>query len=243
MKMQKQIRKIALLTMVLTVCLAGLAVGYGHWQDQLEIHVATDAVVGELCFGFIQPSCVDTPGTDDYTCIPGDCLNSFHQLNQYPSIYPNEIPKDVGQCVAMLDLEEGELPPTERVLVTIDNSYPCYAAKAFVTMTNCGDANVQITAEFIRLPDWMTDAGYYFHYVSPEHGTNTKMGYIQKGDPANWATDPKMVEIWFVDFEGETIEPGPWGSVTAELLVHVLQQAEQNHTYAFYIAVEAWAEY
>jgi hypothetical protein len=240
-----QIRKLALLTMMLTVCLAGIAVGYGHWQDSLNIHVGTDAVVGDLCFGFIEPVCLDGPGTFDYTCDEANCISTFHQLEQYPDLYPGEIAKDVGQGIAMLDLEPGEEPPADSVLVTIDTAYPCYAAKAFITMTNCGDSDVLITAEFIRLPQWMTDLGYYFYYVSPEHGTPTKMGYIMKetipGQP-DPQTDPKIMEVWFVDYEGETIVPGPFGSVTAELLVHVLQEAEQNTQYAFYIEVAAWAQ-
>jgi hypothetical protein len=240
-----QIRKLALLAMVLTVGLAGLAVGYGHWQDSLNIHIGTDAVVGDLCFGFIEPECLDGPGTDDYTCDVADCAATFHQLDSDPNLYPDEIAKDVGQCIARLDLEPGEEPPAESVSVTIDTAYPCYAAKAFITMTNCGDSDVLITAEFIRLPDWMQDLGYYFHYVSPEHGTPTKMGFIMKevvpGQP-DPSTDPKIMEVWFIDFEGETIHPGPFGRVTAELLVHVLQEAEQNTQYAFNIDIAAWAQ-
>jgi hypothetical protein len=249
MKMNKSAKKLIIVLMSLTVCLAGLAVGYGHWQDSLNINATTYAAVSGPCLGFVQvttddqgPPLQNAPpdGLRDHTIVSPIALNlpTYQLMN-----------KDVGWTNAWTEdpmLECGDA--WDVITVEVHNAYPSYSSATTITMQNVGTYNVIIDTtstspldpaplpeELVAPPGW-----HFAYYQFDQH---TKCGFLFPGDDPvpgeTWEEDAVLDVCWF-NFEGEQLVPGQ--ATAAELKLHVLQPAEQDAVYNFGVLIRAMAE-
>jgi hypothetical protein len=182
MKTKSQIKRIIVVFMAATVALSALAVGYGHWQDRLDVSVVTTTTVGDFaCFGFVDVTTDDKGppinpapplGIKDHTVVSpiyyfdDDTYRTFGYTTEEEPV-PGEVAKDVAYTNAVRVNADGECGG-EEVLVTIENGYPSYASVTTVGFKNYGpDTAVTITGEGLNLPEEMVTAGYYLQYYSP----------------------------------------------------------------------------
>jgi hypothetical protein len=133
--MKIQGRKVAVLLLAVVICLTGLAVGYGHWSETLQINGTVTTLPGGVCVEFTQFINLDPPGTNDWT-VDGpvaDLTTNWTQLW-----------KDVGTTEVELQDIDPDWCGAERAVITITNAYPCYATKVTLVIGNTGDVPVQI---------------------------------------------------------------------------------------------------
>jgi hypothetical protein len=268
MKMRTSAKKILIPMMALTVCLAGIGVGYGLWDDSIDIQVGMTEAVGNLCFGFSYTDTDDWPVPElnhyDHTCtspippmgVGPMCIDSYGY---------GEPRKDVGSTRSFLDdpVEDCE-NCYNRVLVTVNGAYPSYASMTSVIMKNCGITGIVIDDEFFELPEEMRDQGFYFKgyrdTVSNKCGfimeTNGVADFINVTSTPDWEPPPDerwvntipnpdrppddpnddaVLDACWINFEGELLDADE--TADADLLVHVLQPADYDMDYSFYVHV------
>ena len=192
--MKSQLRNLTIVIFAATVSLAGVGVGYAHWFDKLKVNILTTEVVGNFCFGFTGISNQDnrhpnwpTIKNYDRTCYGenDECfLDSFHQLGEFPNLYPWEVAKDVGWCKTYGDPNtqvDETVSVFHRAVVELNNTYPSYAAKIDINFKNCsgeGGADVVILDERLGMDLDPNDTSTYMNIVTDL--VSSKCGFITK---------------------------------------------------------------
>lgn len=226
MNTKSQIKRLMVILMAGTLALTGMAVGYGLWQDTIDIQVTTTTTVLDFtCYGFVDVTTDDKGppflGDYDHTVVSpiyyydGDTYRVYGFTTEdndgdgLPESVDGEVAKNVGWTNAVgvnLDKQCGG----EQVIVTVGNGYPSYASVTTVGFKNFGpDTAVFIDDEGIDLPASMTAAGYYLQYYSPPvAGIQSAKCYVvrKKAGPGLVGEDPSNDPL---DIE-DTVPPGPY---------------------------------
>lgn len=210
--MKRHLRNLTLICVVLTVCLAGVAVGYGHWTETLGITGTT--VVENLAIVIFEQETNDPPGHNYVPGIPGADETI---MDGFIAVIPSRLNKDVGwtECYLFDTDEDGYADTCE---FTMQNVYPCYMGKIILTIWNLGDLNVQIDSVDVIYPETPE-----FNYSSPP---------TMK---APWPHPPEFEVKWFNGSLNLPIIIGAGDTTTVGAMVHVLQPAAQNSTYTFQV--------
>lgn len=210
-------KKIGVIALTLVLALGVLGVGYAHWSQTLYI---------------------------DTTVKTGTLIVGFQEV--IPSEDPEVENKDVGSITAILDTQKGThwdeytgtyLPIYEKVLVTIDNAYPCYGVHIVFTVANGGTIPADVTA--VNLSD--PSGELKFQWTTPPPASPA-VGFFWKDFNGNGVYDPpgidpvvdpgeKIISVKFVNLVGHQLDP--CDEEKAELDLHIEQAAEQGHTYKF----------
>ena len=153
-----QVRKIAIIFLTVIIALALCGVGYALWAQTLHIEGTVTVQTGNFGGGFTDCSTNDPPGTID----PGK-------------------DKDVAWCTA--ELAEPENSGWEKVIVTIENAYPCYECEVNVTVQNHGTLPMRIARVDVINPN-------------PDELTVTHQGLKDvELDPGEWVVGTVKVHL------------------------------------------------
>ena len=137
--MIRKSRKLAVLLLVMILCLTGLAVGYGHWSETLQINTTVITLPGGTCAEWLEAWSVDpcVPETNDWTV---DCPLKWAKWDNW-----SILPKNVGCTEVTLEDTDAEWCGYDSVIVVVHNAYPCYATKINMVIGNTGDLPVEIS--------------------------------------------------------------------------------------------------
>lgn len=128
-------KKGAILSLILLVCLALLGLGYAHWQQLLCVNgtVNTGELDWEIVFDTV--SCKDSPGILDYNCDDG-------------IIKIRQVDKDVGWTSWKYVDTDGD-GDIDELKVTLNNVYPCYYEHIALIVHNNGTIPIKIEKAII----------------------------------------------------------------------------------------------
>ncbi|MCD6391228.1 MAG: hypothetical protein J7L92_04475 [Dehalococcoidia bacterium] len=222
-------KKIGLLCLALVLALGTIGVGYAMWFDTVTIEGTVDTA--SLTMG-------------------------FQELNVWED--PEVEGKDVGSINGYLDVEKGSHwvtdphdghnePIYDKIVISINNAYPCYWGHITFVVANGGTIPFVITG--LKLADPTGELNFMWQTpppASPAYGLFWKdLNGNGVYDPPVQGGDPGELIIWvkYVDNIGKQLEP--CDEAKSELDLHVEQAAEQNHTYTFVATIKAvqWNEY
>ena len=210
--MKFNFRNLSILGLVLTVCLAGLGIGYAGWFETLNI--SGTAVVEFMAVEWTDQETNDPPNHNYVAGIPGADESTMDVF-----IPPDfRLDKDVGwtHC-EMLDLDGDGY--RETIEFNVHNAYPSYLGKLVGHLTNLGDMGVQVDSVDVTYPGY----GGLYDYSSPP----------TKEIP--WPHPPEFEVIWTNGSYNLPIYIPPMQETLLGCKVHVLQAAEQNAEYTFRI--------
>jgi len=221
-------KKIGLLCLALVLALGTLGVGYAMWSDEVTIEGTVDTA--SLTIGFQELILAEGAEAEG---------------------------KDVGSITGYMDVLKGEhwvgelgvyMPLYDKIIVTLNNAYPCYWGHITFTVANGGTIPAVITG--ISLSDPSGELA--FEWITPPP-TSPAYGFFWKDLNGNGVYDPpvpgdpfqpgeRIILVKYVDNIGAQLEP--CDEVKSELDLHVEQAAEQNHTYTFEATINAvqWNE-
>jgi hypothetical protein len=202
-------RKTMMLFLSTLVVASMVGVGYAHWSDYVQIEGTVH--MGELIFGILNNS---------VTCWDNE-----------PGL---PIPKDVAECWVNLTNPETSVHhvPTQTVyhdmLITVNNSYPCYEQWIQFALKNAGTIPVHI----VNVTIW---------------GMDLKDNQTLTYDPvAGGFIDPVQGLIINFNFtklaSGDPVAPcqqiHPCTEEWVQIYLHFKQEAEECHTYWFKIHID-----
>lgn len=127
---KNEMKKIALVSLALVLALGMLGVGYAHWEKSLYIEGTVNT--GEVNMEIISAASDDPPGNID----PGK-------------------DKDVGCTRVQIDPSDNQ-----RVIVTVENGYPCYEVYIHFTAHNNGTIPVRLQDIIVTAPPEITVEGW-----------------------------------------------------------------------------------
>lgn len=124
--MKRYIGKIVTICLVLTLCLAAIGVGYGHWTKTLNIDGLAET--GDFGIGFLDATVTDNEGVDpDY-------------------------PDDIAETTVTLHDEDPIDGRNELMKVSIEDGYYCYRAFVNFDIHNYGSVPAVISQITINIP-------------------------------------------------------------------------------------------
>jgi hypothetical protein len=210
------IRKLSLLGLVMTLCVAGLGIGYAGWFETLNI--SGTAVVEFMAVEWVEQETNDPPGHNYVPGIPGADESVMDGFTG-PQF---RLDKDVGwtECL-MLDLDEDGY--RETIEFHVHNAYPSYMGKVIGQLMNLGDMWVQVDSVDVTYPQYpgTPEDPYPYDYSSPP----TMI--------APWPHPPEFEVKWINGAYNLPILIPPTETTQLGCMVHILQAAEQNATYTF----------
>jgi hypothetical protein len=212
--MSGRLGKLSILFLVLTVCLAAVGAGHGHWSGSLEI--SGTAKVEQLCVEFVEQETNDPPGHNYVPGIPGadESIADGFVGN------PFRLDKDVGWTECFLfDTDDDGLDDT--IEFNIYNAYPCYLGKMIATIGNCGEIPVQVDSVSVSFPQY---PGGEYDWTSPP-------------TVAPWPHPPEFEVKWVNGVANVPIVIPPDEVTLIGVWVHVLQPAAQGAEYTFRMTV------
>jgi len=210
-------KKIGLLCLALVLALGTLGVGYAMWSDEVTIEGTVDTA--SLTIGFQE--LILAEGAE-------------------------YLGKDVGSITGYMDVQKGlhyveaptggyYMPIYDKIVVTLNNTYPCYWGHITYTLANGGTIPAVITG--ISLSDPTGELTFMWATPPP---ASPAWGLFWKDLNGNGVYDPPVqsdpfqpgeliILVKYVDNIGAQLEP--CSEVKSELDLHVEQAAEQGHTY------------
>lgn len=231
--MNLPLKRAGVLLLVLVLCLAVVGVGYGKWSGYLKIRGDMTTATSAIIVGWVEVWNSD-PGTE----IDDSCQWDFDK-NQDIDWKDGGNGKHVGTTTTTLDTLVAICPCGtdlyKRIIVTLDNVYPCYAVKCGMGLRNLGPMPAVITGWTIY-PDWGPESGYTWEWNGTKYvSTDFPFGEADKD------TRPYNFNFW--DGGQMVLDPDCGNEQLFGLVVHVEQPAEQGHTYTFAIEVHAEPAY
>ena len=222
--MKLNFKKITLLGLVMTLCLAGLGVGYAGWFE--TINISGTAIVEFMAVEWIEQETNDPEGMPQLYDPDGIHNNGdeIWIIGADESVLegfigdPFRLNKDVGRTECILrDLDEDTF--RETIEFNIYNAYPCYYGKLIGQLKNKGSAWIQVDTITVTYPDYPE-----FNFTIP---TTAPV-------PGPWPHPPGF-EVKWSDGSILPIKIGPYEYPEKAMLchVHILQAAEQGAVYRF----------
>jgi hypothetical protein len=207
-------KKIGLLCLALVLALGTLGLGYAHWSQTIYIEQTVET--GTLIVGFQELILSEDPEAEgkDVGSITGEMVN---QKGEHYSEYWGKL-----------------MPIYEKILVTIDNAYPCYGVHIVFTVANGGTIPADVTEVSLSDPTGELN----FEWTTPPPASPA-YGYFWKDFNDNGSYDDpgeKIIKVQFVNLVG--IQLDPCDEHKSELDLHVEQAAEQGHTYHITCEIE-----
>ena len=210
--MKLNFKSLSILGLVMTVCLAGLGIGYAGWFE--TINISGTAIVEFMAVEWVEQETNDPPGHNyadsgilgaDESVMPGFIGPQFR------------LDKDVGwtECF-MLDLDGDEY--RETIEFHVYNAYPSYMGKVIGQLMNLGDMWVQVDSVDVTYPQY----GGLYDYSSPP---TPLVG--------PWPHPPEFEVVWIDGAWNLPILIPPGQTSALGCQVHILQAAEQNAEYTF----------
>lgn len=205
--MKGRLGKFGTIFLALALCLAGTGAAFAMWSDTVTIEGTVES--GEFGVGFWEVLCVEDPESEG---------------------------KDVGNitCTMMdqkgekFDPYLGEMKPVyERILVTLNNTYPCYSVHIVHTVVNFGTVPAIVTSYDMSDPTgelnflWITAPP-----ASPAYGCFWK---DFNGNGVFDQVTEEVINVKLVNLIGEQLEP--CSEEKGEMDLHLKQPAEQGHVY------------
>lgn len=206
-------KRIGLLCLALVLALGTLGVGYAMWWDEVTIEGTVDT--GTVRIGI-------------------------------PRAYVQQIVQDKDVATVELGWEgpilekvfPGSLEPEmayEKLLVTINNAFPCLLVDIAFYVGSVGNIPVHITGIQISDP-----TGELIFVQTSLPGVSPIQGYFYHADDPDHQLP--IITVTIINLVGTQMH---WcGIDKADLILHVEQPAKQNHDYAFEVKViaEQWAK-
>jgi len=212
--MRSQSSKVAVLFLALVVCFAGFTVGFGHWENNLYINGSVTTSPFTPCVEFIEWTTKDPCGGICYDWTVGDV-----PLRQAVNADWRQLDKDVGcTWVEFFDTDPEWCGP-ELAVVSLYNTYPCYATKISLVIGNSGDVPVELMQVVITPLNFTI----YDPDTNPDGEVDLVLYGFRVGD---------VLWPWTPTDPGASREVG-------ELDIHVRQPAEQGVVYQFLITITA----
>jgi hypothetical protein len=210
-------KKIGLLCLALVVALGMLGAGYAMWSDQVVIEGTVDTAT--LTIGFQEVFVTEDAEAEG---------------------------KEVGSITGYMTDQKGlhyiketglYEPIYDRIVVTLNNTYPCYWGHVIFTLANGGTLPGVIAGLDLIDPTGELE----FMWTTPPPASPA-WGLFWKDLNGNGVYDPpvvgdpfqpgeRIILVKYVDNFGVQLEP--CGEVKSELDLHVEQAAEQGHIYSF----------
>lgn len=226
--MKLNFRNLSLLGVVMTLCVAGLGIGYGHWTQ--TINISGTAIVENMAVEWVGQRTNDPQllhGHIDQTILDGFIGAPFN-------VNP---PKDVGWTDCNLILDTGD-----SLYYTIEfnvyNAYPGYLGIVTGDIMNEGDLAVQIDTVDVDYLGYQPEGGTYVDYGGAYDYTSPPNPYTSLPEPPGvyegWIHHPPEFEVKWTN--GTTKLPiviNGQETIDVSCYVHVLDGAQQNTVYTF----------
>lgn len=210
-----------IISMITVLALALMGFGFAKWSDNVTI--IASASTGELSWGWVSGSFMQQDTGPDVTCDDG-----------LDEVRPAPEGKNVGSTTGDFTDTNGD-GVLDLLTVTVDNAYPCYYNEISAKVENSGTIPVIIGHAILKT--W--SGGSYilldgYTYAMHKDGTVTQYD--------GSTPDTEVIEInWMNNYD---VQQHPGTKLEESFEFHVLQPAEQNHTYTFSVSLEAvqWNE-
>ena len=210
-------KKVGLICLALVLAMGALGVGYAMWWDEVTIEGTVDTA--SLTIGFQELFLTEDDEAEG---------------------------KDVGSITGYMDVQKGlhyiketgeYMPIYDKIIVSINNAYPCYWTHIIFTIANGGTIPAVITG--LDLVDPTGELNFMWTTPPP---ASPAWGLFWKDLNGNGVYDPpvagdpfqpgeRIILVKYVDNFGVQLEP--CDEVKSELDLHVEQAAEQDHVYSF----------
>jgi len=227
-------KKTGLIALALVLALGAMGVGLAYWNETLTI--SGTVATGELDVEFSHQKSND----DGDQLDPCECGEWTFTTITDPTSWTwaeARYDYDVGSTTCELFAAaagEPEAGDYQKMVITVDNAYPCYYGNVAFTIDNIGTIPVHI--ESIKL------------VAVSLNGTNT------------WSDGIPIVacETWYIDADAGSVRAAPWadadfsihlselnvcqeiavdGAIPGDICVHVLDGAAEDTTYDFSIEI------
>ncbi|MFO7995917.1 MAG: hypothetical protein R6U93_02020 [Dehalococcoidia bacterium] len=199
-------KRIGLLSLALVLALGALGVGYAAWTEQVTIEGTVDT--GSLKLGI---------GKADIT------IEQEKEIASANLTWEGEIgEKDLGPPIGFVTVYE-------KLIVTIEDAYPCIYADIAFYVANMGSIPLHISA--LRMYDPTGELEFKWDPLPPPLGND---GYFY--DPDDPDQEP-VISVRVINLIGTQLHYCQ--SDKADLILKFEQPAKQGHTYSFMLEVEA----
>ncbi len=231
--MRSSIRRLSLLIIVLTVCVAIVGAGYGHWSESLTID-GQGCVFGELCYEWVEQEVNDYPGHPGGP-VPGADETIGDGFTE-PRFF---LDKDVGwnECF-LIDTDGDGLRDT--IEFRVHNAYPSYFGKVVGTLWNCSDVPILIDAVYVTYPQYPGDPYGPYDWVSYQ-GSETPPPPPPIVNAPPFPHPPEFEVQWMNGAWTLPIVVPAKGSKLFGAGVHILQPAAQGAEYVFRVSIRVSA--
>jgi len=207
--MKFNFKSLSILGLAMTVCLAGLGIGYAGWFE--TINISGTAVVEFMAVEWLEQETNDPVGN----IVPGHVNGADESILDDFVGDPFRLNKDVGwtECI-MLDTDSDGYRDT--IEFTVHNGYPCYFGKLIGWLKNKGDMWLQIDSVTVTYPDYPQ-----YNYTCPPTGVSGPWPH------------PAEFEVGWMDGGVMPILIAPNGNKMLACIVHIRQAAAQGAVYRF----------
>jgi predicted ribosomally synthesized peptide with SipW-like signal peptide len=226
-------KKIVLIGLAVIMALGSLGVGYAMWSDTVTINGPVTTGSLNLSFDYVEPPLVQ----EAY----------YNELGQL--VFGEYLDKEVADYnVYYTDYEEeGAKQGYQRLVIEIDNAYPCYVLLTTFKLHNIGTIPLHVTDYVITgerqdlLGNWECDLIFMPH---PGQG-DPYLGGLYEDLNGNGVVDVDEPEV--INFHIQNSLPlqlEPCHLEKREIDLHCKQPMEQEKKYIFNVVVNSqqWAE-
>lgn len=220
--MKRRLGKFGSVFLVLALALGLTGAGFAHWSQTL--YVEGDVDTGSFNVGWTELTCVEKHR---------DPITGFKVDGEY-------LGKDVGSVEGHWEILK-EDPITgkrgyEKILVTIDNAYPCYQVHVIVAVENLGTVPAHFTEILVTGRDETDGEDLGFEWLS---GFQYEKGFFWDDYDADGVYDPdeEIINLEVVNFVCNQLDP--CHNTKGEFDFHFKQEIEQGHTYTFEVQLVA----
>jgi len=207
--MKGRLGKFGLLFLAVALCLALTGAGFAHWSQTLYIEGTVET--GSFGIGFWEVLCSEEPEVEGKAVGNISC-EMVNQKGEKWEPYP----------------APGYWKPVyEKILVTIDNAYPCYSVHIVHTVVNFGTVPAIVTS--YDMSDPTGELNFLWTTAPP---ASPAYGYFWKDFNGDSVFDPvteEVINVKLVNLIGEQLDP--CSEEKGEMDLHLKQPAEQGHTY------------
>lgn len=214
-------KKLTVIYMIAVLALALMGFGFAKWSDSVTISAA--AQTGELSWGWVSGSFMQQDNGSDVTCDDG-LLN----------VRPTPEGKNVGNTTGVFTDENGD-GTLDLLTVTVNNAYPSYYNELSAKVQNFG--TIPVIIGHVIFTSW--NGQQYTIYDGVTYAFHAD-GTITEYDGST--PDTEVLEFcWLNNYD---VQQHPGTKLEESFEFHVLQPAQQNHTYTFSVSIEAvqWNE-
>lgn len=208
-------KRIGLLALALVLALGALGVGYAMWSDEVVVEGTVDT-------GTVRIGIVKAVATLDQTKDVATVDITF------------EDPLGPWDCPIPREAQDYAY---DRVVVTIDDAFPCLWVDIEFYVGNVGTIPIHIVG--LEMSDPTGELTVV--WVVPPGGAGDPNGYFYRtgGDPV----EDRVITFWIIN-QNIGAQLHGCDPKKADLILHVEQPAEQDHEYRFEFKVIAqqWAK-